>query len=202
TLKFTKTLTWNVDGSPAAVAEGSNTLTSVYGSAGRVSQLKRGATVLTAYTYTPGTSTIASRTDGTQGTVTFTYDWARRQTVIDPPDTYVAGTVIRAYRLDGLLASQSFPSSITETLAYDAAKRPTSISLGTAGSLSQSFDRAGNTTSDGRSLTGITGDAGTNTQAFAYDALNRLSGSRFAHRRVADGLASLMAELRSSHLAA
>jgi RHS repeat-associated protein len=149
----------------------------VYDPAGRTSQLKRGATVLTAYTYTIDTNLIATRTDGTQGTVAFTWDWAGRQTVIDPPDTYVAGTVTRSYRLDGLLASQSFPSSITETLAYDAAKRPTSISLGAAGSISQAFDRAGSVTSDGRSLSGITGDAGTNTQSFSYDALHRLTGS-------------------------
>jgi hypothetical protein len=81
-----------------------------------VSQFKRGATVLTGYTYTAGTSTIATRTDGTQGATAFTYDWARRQTVIDPPDAFVSGTVTRTYRLDGLLASQSFPSAITETL--------------------------------------------------------------------------------------
>jgi hypothetical protein len=48
-----------------------------------------------------------------------------RQTVIDPPDSYVSGTVTRTYRLDGLLATQSFPSSITESLGYDAIKRPT-----------------------------------------------------------------------------
>jgi uncharacterized protein RhaS with RHS repeats len=83
----------------------------------------------------------------------------------------------RSYRLDGLLASQAFPSSITETLAYDAAKRPVSISLGSAGSISQGFDRAGRVISDGRSLTGITGDAGTGTQSFTYDALSRLTGS-------------------------
>jgi YD repeat-containing protein len=38
-------------------------------------------------------------------------------------------------------------------------------------------DRAGSVTTDGRSLSGIGGDAGTNTQSFAYDALHRLTGS-------------------------
>lgn len=149
----------------------------VYDTAGRLSQFKTGSTVLTAYTYTAGTSTIATRTDGTQGATAFTYDWARRQTVIDPPDAFVAGSVTRTYRLDGLLATQAFPASITETLAYDAAKRPVSIGLGTAGSISQAFDRAGRVTADGRSLTGISGDAGTGTQSFTYDALSRLTGS-------------------------
>jgi YD repeat-containing protein len=49
-------------------------------------------------------------------------------------------------------------------LAYDAAKHPVSISLGTAGSMSQTYDRAGRITSDGRYLTDIAGDAGTKTQ--------------------------------------
>ncbi|HET9851991.1 MAG TPA: RHS repeat-associated core domain-containing protein [Candidatus Limnocylindrales bacterium] len=177
TLKFTKTLTWNADGAPDTVNEGSDTLTYAYDTAGRLSQLKRGATVLTEYTYTPATSTIATRTDGTAGATTFSYDWARRSTTVDPPDTFVAGTVTRTYRLDGLLQSQSFPASITETLAYDAAKRPLSISLGAAGSISQAFDRGGNVISDGRSLAGISGDAGGNSQAFTYDGLSRLLSS-------------------------
>jgi RHS repeat-associated protein len=46
-----------------------------------------------------------------------------------------------------------------------------------AGSLNQASDRAGRVTSDGRSLTGISGDAGTGTQSFTYDALSRLTGS-------------------------
>jgi RHS repeat-associated protein len=178
-LKFTKTLTWNADGSPASVSEASptnDTLTYVYDNAGRISQFKRGATVLTAYSYTPATSTIATRTDGTQGLIAFSYDWARRETIINPPDTYVTGNVTRTYRLDGLLATQTFPSSITETLAYDAVKRPVSIDLGSSHSISQTFDRAGRVTSDGRSL-GISGDAGTNTQSFTYDNLSRLTGS-------------------------
>jgi YD repeat-containing protein len=111
------------------------------------------------------------------GATAFSHDWARRTTTINPPDSYVTGNVTRTYRLDGLLQSQSFPGSITETLAYDPAKRPVSISLGAAGSLSQAFDRAGNVTSDGRSLTGIGGDAGSGTQTFAYDALSRLLSS-------------------------
>jgi RHS repeat-associated protein len=46
-----------------------------------------------------------------------------------------------------------------------------------AGPLSQAFDRAGNVTSDGRSLTGIGGDAGSGTQTFGYDGLSRLLSS-------------------------
>jgi hypothetical protein len=87
--------------------------------------------------------------------------------------------LVGSLRLDGLLAGQSFAASLTETLAYDAVKRPTSISLGSAGSISQTFDRAGNVTSDGRSLaiSGASGDAVSGTQAFSYDGSSRLTGS-------------------------
>jgi hypothetical protein len=59
--------------------------------------VKRGATVLTSYTYTTSTNLIATRTDGTQGEVAFTWDWAGRQTEINPPDTYVTGTTAFSY---------------------------------------------------------------------------------------------------------
>jgi RHS repeat-associated protein len=153
-----------------------DTLDFTFDAMGRPDQVKDGATVLTDNAWNAD-DTLASRTDGTQGATAFGYDWAQRITSVDPPDSYVTGTVTRKYRFDGLLASQSFPSSITETLAYDAVKRPTSISLGSAGSISQTFSRAGNVITDGRSLSGITGDAGTGTQSFSYDGLSRLVGS-------------------------
>ena len=179
TLKFTKTLTWNKDSAPASVVEGSTTLNYVYDTAGRPSQFKNGSTQLTGWTYTSNTSTIATRTDGTANTNSFGYDWARRVTSITATAGTFSGTgtVSRTYRLDGTLATQAFPSSITETLSYDPVKRPTGISLGVAGSLSQSFDRAGRVISEGRTLTGISGDAGGGTQSFFYDNLSRLGSS-------------------------
>jgi RHS repeat-associated protein len=184
TLKFTKTREWNPDGTQKSVAEANPTtetdkLSYVYDAAARLKELKDGSTVLTAYTYTASTNLVATRTDGTQGATAFDYDWARRNTSVDPPDTFVAGVVSRTYRLDGLLASQAFPSSITETLAYDAAKRPTGINLGTPGTITQAFDRAGRIVADGRSLTvsGGSADVVANTQAFSYDGLSRLTGS-------------------------
>jgi RHS repeat-associated protein len=175
-LKFTKTIVWNVDGTQASVSEGTDTLTFVYDNDGRPSQLKRGAAVLTAWTYTAATGTLASRTDGAL-TTSFLYDWAKRPTTITPPGGYVAGTIGRTYRLDGALASQSFPNGLTETLTYDAAKRPTAISMGASGSMSQTFDRGGRVTSEGRTIPGISGDAGANTQSFTFDGLSRIKGS-------------------------
>lgn len=69
---------------------------------------------------------------------------------------------------------------MTETLAYDAAKRPTSISIstsGTASRLSEAYDRGGHVASEGRSLTGIAGVAGSGTQSFATDGLGRVTTS-------------------------
>jgi hypothetical protein len=65
----------------------------------------------------------------------------------------------------------------TLTLAYDAARRPETVTLANADHLDRAYDRAGNVTSEGRSLTGISGDAGSGTQAFSYDGPGRLTGS-------------------------
>jgi RHS repeat-associated protein len=180
TLKFTKTLTWNADGSQASVNEGSQTFNWVYDTAGRLNQFKDGSTVKTAYTYNATTGTVATRTDGTMGTTSFDYDWANREKLITPPTSYTTSTVTRTYRLDGTLATQAFSGSVTESLSYDAVKRPTGISLntsGTASTISQTYDRGARVTAEGRSLTGISGDPGTGTQAFSYDGLGRVTGS-------------------------
>jgi RHS repeat-associated protein len=180
-LKFTKNLVWNADGSQASVAEGATTLNYTYDTFGRPSQFKNGSTQLTAWTYTPSTSTVATRTDGPAGTgntTSFGYDWARRTTSITATaGTFSStGTVNRTYRLDGALATQAFPSSIIETLSYDAVKRPIGIGLGSAGSISQTFDRGARVTSEGRTLNG-SGDAWVGTQSFFYDNLSRLGAS-------------------------
>jgi RHS repeat-associated protein len=50
------------------------------------------------------------------------------------------------------------------------------LTLTTGGSLSQAYDRAGNVISEGRSLTGPSGDNATGTAAYTYDRLSRLIG--------------------------
>ena len=130
--------------------------------------------------------TLASRADGDAGavgTTSFTYDWAKRIAGATLPSGWQSGggTASFTYRPDGLLDTRKFNSDTNAvTYAYDAAKRPTSLAktLGTGSlSLSQAWDRVGNITSEGRSITGPTGDAGTNTQSFTYDGLGRLTGS-------------------------
>jgi hypothetical protein len=112
---------------------------------------------------------LASRVDdGITGTSTFAYDWAKRLTTTTLPSGFASGSVSQTWRLDGLLKTKAWPSSDTATLAYDAAKRPTTLSFGVAGWLSQGYDRDGNVTSEARSLTSVSGLAGSGTQSFSY----------------------------------
>jgi RHS repeat-associated protein len=107
-------------------------------------------------------------------------DWAKRLTSITPTSGTGFGTspVGRTYRLDGLLASQIWPNGETATLAYDTARRPTSISLTGGRSLTRSYDRLGNVTHDDRYLgAGVTGSAGDQELIHSYDALGRVTGT-------------------------
>ncbi len=92
-----------------------------------------------------------------------------------------SGTLTFGWRLDGLLDGRAWPvgSSGAATFGYDLAKRPTAFAkIGSAASsFSQTYDRDGNVTSEGRSLTGISGDAGSATQSFTYDGANRVTAA-------------------------
>jgi RHS repeat-associated protein len=182
-LKLSTTRTYLGDGQVSQVAfdgtgssEGTDTLDLTYDAAGRPDQVKRSSVVLTDYAWNPD-GTLASRLDETIGTTTFAFDWADRPVTTDPPDTYASGTIGQTWRLDGLLATKSWPTGITATASYDAARRPIGLSFGTAGSVGQAFDRDGNVTAETHTLTGVSGAAGTGTQSFTYDPLNRVTGS-------------------------
>jgi hypothetical protein len=106
---------------------------------------------------------------------TYAYDWAKRLTSATSP--LFGGSATATYRLDGLLETRTFPNGEIATLDYDEARRAIEIDLDAGGWLAQAYDRRGNVTSESRSLTGISGDAGTNSQIFTYDALGRVTGS-------------------------
>jgi YD repeat-containing protein len=143
---------------------------------GRPYLVKRGTTTLTDYTWSPD-GTLAARADAGVGTTAYGYDWAGRLTSITPPAAIAPTPVNQTWRPDGLLATRSWPGGETMTAGYDAAKRPVSLAFAGAGSLTQAYDRDGNVVSEGRSLTGIAGEAGSGVQNFSYDPLNRLTGS-------------------------
>jgi hypothetical protein len=86
--------------------------------------------------------------------------------------------VTQTWRLDGLLGTKSWPSGETATLGYDSARRPVSIGLTGARSLSRAYDRIGNVTTDDRTLGGgIAGAAGSGALAHTYDPLGRVTGT-------------------------
>jgi YD repeat-containing protein len=175
TLAITVTTAYGLDGQPLTTGDGTDTLTSVYDPYGRLDQLKRSSAALTDYAYNAD-GTIASRVDGSLAATSFGYDWAKRPVSTTLSSTIYSGSPLsQTWRLDGLLDRVTLPTGPQSyTLGYDAARRPTSLTLQSGGSLSQAYDRAGNVVSEGRSFTGITGDAGTNTATYGYDRLSRL----------------------------
>jgi RHS repeat-associated protein len=157
-----------------------DTITQTYDAFGRPDQVKRGTTVLSDNEYNAD-DTLASRADGDGGDVGtshFDYDWAQRLTEVTVPSGFAASTTATfGWRLDGLIASRTWASgSSSAAFTYDRAKRPTRIDKGTIW-ISQAYDRDGNVTSEARSFPGVSGDPGTGTQTFTYDALNRVTAS-------------------------
>ena len=156
-----------------------DTIDSVYDLFGRPTSMSRGGTTLSATSY-KADGTVDTRSDGDAGAVgtsTFAYDWAQRLTSVTLPSGFFAASPAFTWRLDGLIASRTWTSgTLKATFAYDAAKRPTGI---TKGSLTenQTYDRDGNVATEVRSFPSVTGDPGTGTQSFAYDALGRVIGS-------------------------
>jgi RHS repeat-associated protein len=145
-----------------------------YDDLGRPNEVKQGSTTITDYAWNPS-GTLASRADlGISGTTVFEYDWAGRQIAVTAPTTFGGGSITFGYGLDGLLASRSTPNGVTATLAYDAAKRPLEVDF-SGDTLSRGYDRDGNVTAEGRSLTGVAGDAGSGTATYTYDGLGRVT---------------------------
>ena len=174
---ITTTLTYFADGQIATSNENSDTLTLTYdATTGLPDLVKRSSTTLTNFDWNPD-GTLALRTDGTLGQISFAYDWAKRETTVTPPSAYFGpGSVTTTYGADGLLATKAFPNGETASLAYDDAKRPTAINLTASRNLARTYDRDGNVTAESREL-GIVGPAGQFSQTFTYDAVGRITGA-------------------------
>jgi RHS repeat-associated protein len=180
--RLVSTTTYSGFGTPATIVEDDkstqsnpdDSLAFSYDSVGQLYQLLRGSSVLTTYTYNPD-GTIATRTDGSLAVINFGYDWAGRQ--ISASGAGFSNSTTYAYRLDGLLAGETLGNGETLTLSYDPAHRPTRASYSSAGTISQAFDRAGDVTSEWRTLGCAAADACTNAQTFAYDGLGRVTAS-------------------------
>ncbi|MEP7378473.1 MAG: carbohydrate binding domain-containing protein [Chloroflexota bacterium] len=152
-----------------------------FDSLGRNTVVSRGGTAITTYVFDP-MSNATSRTDQAISSTasTFTYDWRGNELTATSP-TY-SGTSSLGWRLDGLVASRTWPTATNAaTFAYDRAKRPTTLTEKYSGAnqavFSQAYDRTGSVTSEGRTLSGVSGVAGSGTQSFTYDSLRRVTGS-------------------------
>jgi len=168
------------DGTGSSPSEGTDTIDFTEDALGRVATMKRGATTITAYAYFAD-GTPKTRTDESGIVTTFTEDWAGRPTTTSAA-SLTSITPAQTYRLDGLLDGRTWSTTnAVATLAYDGAKRPTSLGLAGTGiasvSLTQAYSRAGDVTSEGRTLAGISGNAGTGSQTFTYDGLRRVASA-------------------------
>ncbi|HVN12137.1 MAG TPA: RHS repeat-associated core domain-containing protein, partial [Kineosporiaceae bacterium] len=174
------------DGSPAEARYSTGTAPTLqdavdygYDHAGRLTSLARGGTTIAAQGWNAD-GTLASRTDGdggAVGTTTFGYDWAKRLVSAALPAAFGSAAPTWSWRADGLLGARTLASGgAPATVSYDAAKRPTGLAMGPL-TLGQAYDRDGNVVSESRTLPGVAGDAGSGTQAFTYDGLNRVRGS-------------------------
>ena len=168
------------DGTGSTPSEGTDTIDFTEDALGRVATMKRGATTITAYTYFAD-GTPQTRTDESGIVTTFTEDWAGRPTSTSAASLSSIAPA-QTYRLDGLLDGRTWSTTnAVATLAYDGAKRPTSLAIAGTGiasvSLTQAYSRAGDVTSEGRTLAGISGTAGTGSQTFTYDGLRRVASA-------------------------
>jgi RHS repeat-associated protein len=155
-----------------------DTLEFSYDTLGRSTGMTRGGVSLTSMTYNTD-GTVATRTDGDGGAIgtsAFGYDWAKRLVSVDLPDTFSTETPTLSWRLDGLIGARTWAAGSAATFGYDAAKRPVSLTKGTL-TQAQTFDRDGNVRTESRSFPSVSGDPGTGTQTFNYDALNRITSS-------------------------
>jgi RHS repeat-associated protein len=181
TIAYTGTSMYN-ETAGVTVNQGTDTLTYAYVTSGngigQLDTITRGATVLTDYAYN-GDGTVSSRVDRepytpyTAHTTSFSYDWAKRN-VNASSATLIETNATFGYRLDGLLATRGLPNSETFALAYDAAKRPLTLTMANGNTVGRTYDRDGNVVTDTRSFSGVAGDAGGTTVTYGYDDMDRL----------------------------
>ena len=131
------------------------------------------------YSDAPSQTDFPSRTDSSGAVTSLLYDWAGRPTST-ASSSISASAATFAYRLDGLYDTRAWSgTNAAGAFSYDGAKRPTQLAISGSGvasaTLTQSYDRAGNVASEGRTFTGISGNAGANTQTFSNDELNRVT---------------------------
>jgi YD repeat-containing protein len=131
----TLTTTSTLDGagrtlSVATTGTSTDTLSESYDPLDRLLSISRSGTNITAFTYNPDGS-AATRTDtdpsGASHAYSFSYTATGQLASASLPGS--AGSALYTWRLDGLMATRTWGSSISGTYAYDAAKRPTNLAI-------------------------------------------------------------------------
>ncbi|MEX2548470.1 MAG: polymorphic toxin-type HINT domain-containing protein [Chloroflexota bacterium] len=156
-------------------------LTFTYNSMGLQTVTSRGGSPVTTFIYNAD-GKPTSRTDHAISSTasTFIYDWRGQQLSATSPA--YSGSTTFSWRFDMLIGARAWPTGTNAaTFAYDRAKRVTTLTEQASGSnqavFTQSYDRTGVVTSEGRTLSGVSGIAGSGIQTFTYDDLHRVSGS-------------------------
>ena len=161
-----------------SASNGTDTLAFEYDAIHELTAVKRAGVTISGATYNPD-GTLATSIQPA-GTASFTYDGLSRLATASMPSLF-SGSATFTWRPDGLLGSRTWPAGTNETFAYDAAKRPSTLTLKkadttTLATFTSTFDRVGNLTAESQVLTGKTGLAGNSTMSFTYDPLRRVTG--------------------------
>ncbi len=161
-----------------SASNGTDTLTFEYDTLNRPTAVKRAGVTISGATYNPD-GTLATSIQPA-GTASFTYDGMLRLATAAMPALF-SGSATFTWRPDGLLGARAWPAGTNETFTYDAAKRPSQLLVKTAGNttlatISTTFDRVGNLTTESQVIPGISGLAGNSTLTFTNDPLRRTTG--------------------------
>jgi RHS repeat-associated protein len=153
----------------------------------RLTAVERGGTtLLSGSTYNPDGTQATQTTPA--GTATFSYD--RRDRLTGATSPLFSGSVAYDWTNDGVLDERTWPGGASASYAYDAARRPTGMTVEngtiTFADFGRSLDRVGNVTSETQTLDGVTGFAGSETQSFTYDSLRRLLTSSISDGTTSD----------------
>jgi RHS repeat-associated protein len=173
----TYTYTYDAGNRRTSASNGTDTLTFEYDALHRLTAVKRAGVTISGATYNPD-GTVATSIQSA-GTATFTYDGLSRLATASMPSLF-SGTATFTWRPDGLLGARSWPAGTTETFSYDAAKRPSELSVKKAdntilATFTSTFDRVGNLVSESQVIPGKTGLAGGSTITLTNDPLRRVT---------------------------
>jgi RHS repeat-associated protein len=166
-------ISYDADGQRVSMTDGTGTATWTWDTLHRMTSTTNGAGRTVSYHYDLGDRLTAIDYPGATGTVTRSYDdadrltavtdWNNRQTTFD-------------YDADSNLTTRTYPNGTTATSTYDRAGRPTDIRHALTTNPAAPFASFGYGRSGAGLVTSVTSTGvPSDTHAYGYDALNRLT---------------------------